>query len=134
MNWKLICAIYLHCVGSFVATNEQQVALNTTAQPMVSAPSQHPRHVDASEMVSASDSYGPRELFFGVLLPSITRGAREVVIEAVLPAMDLAIKKVQRPGGLLAGFNITMEHRDTRCSSTYGPLAAFDLYTKRKPG
>lgn len=73
-----------------------------------------------------------RDLFFGVLLPSNLpdrRGSR-----IVLPAIELAVSKVQAPGGLLEGFNITMEYRDTMCSSVYGPLAAFELYTKRKPG
>lgn len=73
-----------------------------------------------------------RDLFFGVLLPSNLpdrRGSR-----VVLPAIELAVSKVQAPGGLLEGFNITMEYRDTMCSSVYGPLAAFELYTKRKPG
>lgn len=73
-----------------------------------------------------------RELFFGVLLPSNMpdRGGSP----AVLPAMDLAVKKVRAPGGILEGWDITMEYRDTQCSSVYGPLAAFELYTKQKPG
>lgn len=73
-----------------------------------------------------------RELFFGVLLPSNMpdRGGSP----AVLPAMELAVKKVKAPGGILEGWDITMEYRDTQCSSVYGPLAAFELYTKQKPG
>lgn len=131
MNWKLICAIYLHCVGSFVATNEQQVILYTTAET-ASAPLRNQRNSDETD--NANHSNGQRELFFGALLPSVKHGVREAVAETVLPAIDLAIKKVQRPGGLLEGFNITVEYRDTHCSSTYGPLAAFELYNKRKPG
>lgn len=73
-----------------------------------------------------------RELFFGVLLPSNMpdRGGSP----AVLPAMELAVDKVKAPGGILEGWDITMEYRDTQCSSVYGPLAAFELYTKQKPG
>ncbi|XP_037036994.1 atrial natriuretic peptide receptor 1-like isoform X1 [Bradysia coprophila] len=72
-----------------------------------------------------------RELFFGLLLPSNMpdRGGSP----AVLPAMELAVKKVRAPGGILEGWDITMEYRDTQCSSVYGPLAAFELYTKQKP-
>lgn len=73
-----------------------------------------------------------KDLFFGVLMPSNLpdqRGSR-----IVLPTLELAVGKVQGPGGLLEGFNITWEYRDTMCSSVYGPLAAFELYTKRKPG
>lgn len=73
-----------------------------------------------------------RELFFGVLLPSNMpdHGGSPIV----LSAMNLAVKKVQAPGGILEGWDITMEYRDTQCSSVYGPLAAFELYTKQKPG
>lgn len=73
-----------------------------------------------------------RELFFGLLLPSNMpdRGGSP----AVLPAMELAVDKVRAPGGILEGWDITMEYRDTQCSSVYGPLAAFELYTKQKPG
>lgn len=72
-----------------------------------------------------------RDLFFGVLLPSNLPDRRGSKV--VLPAIELALGKVQAPGGLLEGFNITMDYRDTMCSSVYGPLAAFELYTKRKP-
>lgn len=73
-----------------------------------------------------------RELFFGVLLPSNMpdRGGSP----AVLPAMELAVNKIKASGGILEGWDITMEYRDTQCSSVYGPLAAFELYTKQKPG
>lgn len=73
-----------------------------------------------------------RELFFGLLLPSNMpdRGGSP----AVLPAMELAVQKIRAPGGILEGWDITMEYRDTQCSSVYGPLAAFELYTKQKPG
>lgn len=73
-----------------------------------------------------------KELFFGLLLPSNMQ--ERGVSEAVLPAMELAVKKVQSPGGILDGWDITIEYRDTQCSSIFGPLAAFELYTKKKPG
>lgn len=89
---------------------------------------------DHSNVIAEQSVGRRRDLVFGVLLPSVSRGPRKCAYEAVLPAMDLAIRKAQRPGGLLEHFNITIEHRDTQCSSVYGPLAAFELYTKRKPG
>lgn len=73
-----------------------------------------------------------KELFFGLLLPSNMpdRGGSP----AVLTAMDLAVNKIKGPGAMLEGWKITWEYRDTQCSSVYGPLAAFELYTKQKPG
>lgn len=78
-----------------------------------------------------------KEIIFGVLLPSIppggVRGGSRVAA-AVRPAIDLAAKKISQPGSLLGGFKITVHFRDTQCSSTYGPLGAFDLYTHYRPG
>lgn len=93
---------------------------------------QHDQLSNASLMAQYDLNAGKKELFFGVLLPpSLPDRCNSL---AILPAMDLAINKVQAVGGILEGFNITMEYRNTQCSSTYGPLAAFELYTKRKPG
>lgn len=83
----------------------------------------------------ASHSGEPYGLFFGVLTP--IKGPHrlsEWTVRTVMPTIELAIKKVQSAGGLLENFNISIEHRDTECSSTYGPLAAFEFHTKRKPG
>lgn len=80
---------------------------------------------------NASDLY---ELYFGVLLPAEkTRESRCSYNEA-LPAMELAIRKLQQPGGLFEEFNIFVEFRDTKSSTTYCSLAAVDLYTKQSPG
>lgn len=153
MQWNVIHSIWCYlCIGLLVsgvvvATTDHN-ALTTNASDNryrdrtrlmggrdVNLIAKIPNKVNRSDrVVSRVWPSTNRELFFGVLLPSFTNGHRRCVYEAVLPAMDLAIRKVQRPGGLLAGYNITIEHRDTRCSSTYGPLAAFELVSKRKPG
>jgi hypothetical protein len=53
----------------------------------------------------------------------------------VLPAVQLAVRKVSDPiTGTLPGWEIRVDHRDSRCSSTYGPLAAFDFYINRSAG
>lgn len=151
MNRNVIYAIYLHLFIGLIVATVISSSINRNALPTNAIGSNqrqrgHLRWTSSKDMNNVSDKTGSpaatkatvlankRELFFGVLLPSFARGHRRCVYEAVLPAMDLAIKKVQRPGGPLFGFNITIEHRDTRCSSTYGPLAAFELFTKRKPG
>lgn len=78
----------------------------------------------------ASDVY---ELYFGVLLPEKVHD-NGCTFNAALPAMELAIRKLQQPGGLLEDFTIFVEYRDTKSTSTYGSLAAYDLYTKQSPG
>jgi hypothetical protein len=53
----------------------------------------------------------------------------------VLPAVQLAVRKVADPiAGTLPGWDIRVDHRDSRCSSTFGPLAAFDFYINRSAG
>lgn len=53
----------------------------------------------------------------------------------VLPAVQLAVRKVADPvTGSLPGWDIRVEHRDSHCSSTFGPLAAFEFYINRSAG
>lgn len=58
----------------------------------------------------------------------------EQSLSRILPAVSLAIRAVISPKGPLPGWNITVDHRDSRCSSTYGPIAAFDFYITRTAG
>lgn len=82
-----------------------------------------------------SKSAKPHELVFGVLFPAHgTESLTEDGVAGIMPAIDAAVQRLQKPGGLFENFNVTLEYRDTQCSSAYGPLAAFELYSKRKPG
>lgn len=73
------------------------------------------------------------ELIFGVLLPEQPTNSGCTYYEA-LPAIELAIKKLQQIDGLLEQYNICVEYRDTKTTSVHGSLASFDLYTKQPPG
>lgn len=76
-----------------------------------------------------------KNLLFGVLLPSDEYMPDGPTMKGVLPAMMLAIDNIVAPDGILPGFNISLEYRDTQCSSTLGPLAAFDIINRgRRPG
>lgn len=85
---------------------------------------------------SRSGSYGrfAHEKFinFAVLLPRSFRFHPNLPA-LVLSAMQLAIRDLKRSNGLLTGYNISYEFADTHCSSTSGPLAAFDIVMVRKP-
>jgi hypothetical protein len=53
----------------------------------------------------------------------------------VLPAVELAVRKVSdHVTGYLPGWDIRVDHRDSQCSSTYGPLAAFEFYINKSAG
>lgn len=58
----------------------------------------------------------------------------EQSLSRILPAVSLAVKAVISPKGPLPGWIITVNHRDSQCSSTYGSLAAFDFYINRTAG
>lgn len=73
------------------------------------------------------------DLYFGVLLPEHPQEKECSFMEA-LPAMELAIRRLQQPGGLFEEYSIFVEYRDTKSSSTYCSLAAFDLYSKQPQG
>ncbi|XP_023227113.1 atrial natriuretic peptide receptor 3-like [Centruroides sculpturatus] len=51
-------------------------------------------------------------------------------IQKILPSILYAVRTLEKQGheGILNDRKIEVLHRDTQCSSTYGPLAAFDLY------
>ena len=73
-----------------------------------------------------------REVKLAVIAPADSR--HEQSLPRILPAVLLAVKAVSSAKGLLPGWNITVDHRNSRCSSTYGPLAAFEFYINRTAG
>lgn len=75
-----------------------------------------------------------KNITFALLLPrTLPMVPHTDVPSLVLTAMELAVRKLKEPNGLLADYNVAYEYADTKCSSTYGPMAAFDLVVLRKP-
>ena len=66
-----------------------------------------------------------REVKLAVIAPADSR--HEQSLPRILPAVLLAVKAVSSAKGLLPGWNITVDHRNSQCSSTYGALAAFEF-------
>lgn len=58
----------------------------------------------------------------------------EQSLPRILPAVTLAVKAVSSSKGPLPGWTINVSHRDSKCSSTHGSLAAFDFYINRTAG
>lgn len=55
--------------------------------------------------------------------------SNEQSLRQVLPSVELAVRNVIDPvNGLLPGWEFQVQHRDSKCSSTHGPLAAFELH------
>lgn len=73
-----------------------------------------------------------RQLVFVALLPSVeSDNKNDCIMPKVLPVLELGIGHVQRMG-FVGGvqIDITLISRDTFCSSTYGPLGFFEIYTQ----
>lgn len=68
----------------------------------------------------------------GVLLPFDPNHVFSLV--KVLPILEMAVPAVTKPDGPLPGWKILVDHRDTECSSTHGPLAAFEFYVNGSAG
>lgn len=79
---------------------------------------------------------GKRLLRAAVLAPSDPD--HQFSLKKILPAITLAARTIERSGrsgaGPLPGWNIEIVDRDSKCSSVYGPLEAFDLYNNNAIG
>lgn len=53
------------------------------------------------------------------------------ILATTLPVIELAIQAVKEKK-ILNGYELVIHHRDTQCSSTIGPMAAFDLYNRQE--
>lgn len=77
-------------------------------------------------------------LRLAVLAPSDPH--HQFSLSKILPAITLAARTIERAGNkqgsatLLAGWRVQIVDRDSKCSSTYGPLEAFDLYNNKAIG
>lgn len=93
-------------------------------------------HIHSGQLQFVGPKYHDElyELCFGLLLPREKTAESRCSYGEALPAMELAIRKLQQPGGLFEQFNITVEYRDTKSSTTFSSLAAVDIYTKQAPG
>lgn len=86
-----------------------------------------------SPPVEGRNATGRRVVRLAVIAPADRE--HEQSLYRVLPAVQLAVRKVSDPiTGTLPGWEILVDHRDSRCSSTFGPLAAFEFYINRSAG
>lgn len=86
-----------------------------------------------SNPAEGKNATGRRVVRLAVIAPADRD--HEQTLYLVLPAVELAVRKVSDPStGSLPGWDIRVDHRDSRCSSTFGPLAAFEFYINRSAG
>lgn len=96
--------------------------------------------VDPENLIASTLGQWPRpnrtpdkDLFFAIIFYDDPNDElrHRITINA---AIDVAVQRVQAVGGLLEGFNITTEYRDSQSSSLHGALAAWDLHYIHQPG
>ncbi|KAL0132012.1 hypothetical protein PUN28_000049 [Cardiocondyla obscurior] len=96
-------------------------AATTVGTTMMTTGAVGPRECNGGMRIRPKD-----EVMLAVIAPGDPH--HEQSLKRVLPAVLLAVKYVSSPKGPLPGWKIKVDHRDSHCSSTYGPLAAFEFY------
>lgn len=72
-----------------------------------------------------------RQINIALLIPEKPVVAdKNIVLKAILPVVELAVDKVKSE--ILPNYELQIHPRDTQCSSTYGPLAALELWSQKK--
>lgn len=127
-----LCAGHCANIGLTTTTTTTTTKASTTettgATVMMTMPAGGPREcIGGMRMMQAKD-----EVRLAVIAPGDPH--HEQSLKRVLPAVLLAVKYVSSPRGPLPGWNIKVDHRDSHCSSTYGPLAAFEFYINQTAG
>lgn len=138
----VVCAITT--AGQTVGHNETQMSDNSDGAVLILSNDQQNECIKNNcafgtytrgSIMSKSVRDGMKQIHFGVLLPSksVISYRNSQVLSATLPVIELAIKHVHDKK-LLNGCELKVHYRDTQCSSTHGPLAAFDLYKRGEAG
>lgn len=80
-------------------------------------------------IAGSASSAVPGVVRFSVIAP-LKATKNEETLGAILPSVDLAAQAIAQPNGPLPGWKIQIQNRNGNCSSTDGPLAAFELHDK----
>ena len=85
-------------------------------------------------VAAAAAAAGDRLLRAAVIAPSDPN--HQFSLKKILPAITLAARTIEQLNhrGPLPGWKIQIVNRDSKCSSVYGPLEAFDLYNNKAIG
>lgn len=130
MNEYKYFVIILYVIGTFDIRIDGQTAVSTHVHRL--------KHKYGKLDIKTGERMYPAtrtdgdvfEMLFGVLLPDEPTEFGCTYHEA-LPAIELAIKKLQEPDGLFERYNIRVNYHDTKETSVHGTLTIFDLYTKQ---
>jgi hypothetical protein len=138
MAQKLLNVILLHALMTFVCANDVNTSLSAVRTVEITN-----KWLQADCMVELcplGKTYQKqlvpneeKEIHVGLLLPSKqqTDQINSQTLSTIMPVIDLAIENVKKQS-LLNGYKLVVHPRDTQCSSTIGPLAAFELHNRKE--
>lgn len=88
---------------------------------------------DSYDDTISTDVDESKQIHLALLLPSQPQvdQVNSQTLSEILPAIELAIENVAKQK-LLNGLTLKIHPRDTQCSSTIGPIAAFDLHHRKE--
>ncbi|KAM0730710.1 Atrial natriuretic peptide receptor 1 [Formica fusca] len=115
--------------GSTTMTSITSTTMTTMTMPTMTTPTMTTPILSVSTRKCVDGARTPQsegEVKLAVIAPGDPH--HEQSLPRVLPAVLLAVRYVSSPKGPLPGWSIKVDHRDSHCSSTYGPLAAFEFY------
>lgn len=98
---------------------------STTSIQVLDSPQTEPSRTTAMKQVVQAKPM----LNIGVIISFDTKFPW--AINKTRPAIEMAAETVTSSTGSLSGFDIQIVYRDSKCSHTFGPLEAIDLYVKR---
>jgi hypothetical protein len=83
--------------------------------------------VVAAWLIRCAMSAVPGVVRFSVIAP-LKASKNEESLGVIMPSVDLATQAIAQPNGPLPGWDMQIVSRNSNCSSTDGPLAAFELH------
>lgn len=120
------------CADFGTTTMTSIMSMTTTTMTTMTTPTMLPVAGTRECIDGARTTQSEGEVKLAVIAPGDPH--HEQSLSRVLPAVLLAVRYVSSPKGPLPGWSIKVDHRDSHCSSTYGPLAAFEFYINQTAG
>lgn len=83
----------------------------------------------ATQADSVKNESAVEEIKIGVLLPEDDKYSWS--LPRTQPALEYAVENIEKQMKLLPGYKIQLYFNDSKCSETFGPLAAIEMYVQR---
>lgn len=118
--------------GSSSVSAPERGALSHGSQPMTEKTELEQLFLENDQsFIARFKRTAKKELQIAVLAPQDK--SKQYSLQTILPPVTMAVSS-ERVRQLLPNWKIEVHHRDTKCSSTIGPLAAVEFYNNKTAG